>query len=56
MSDIVIGQRLAEVQKIWNEGTKHELFGYLLRGKAIDMLKKGETFILILTFLLIGDT
>jgi len=46
MSDIVIGQRLAEVQKIWNEGTKHELFGYLLRGKAIDMLKKGKLYIM----------
>ena len=45
MSDIIMGQRLAEVMNIWNEGSKYELFGFVLKGKAINLLKKGKLWV-----------
>lgn len=45
MNNIIIGNRLHEVMKMWNEGSKYELFGYILQGKAIHILKKDKLWI-----------
>ena len=37
---VVIGQRLHEVMELWHEGNKHELFGYILKGKALSIIKQ----------------
>lgn len=46
MSDIIIGQRLHEAMNIWKEGNKHELFGYILKGKAINLIKEGKLWVM----------
>jgi hypothetical protein len=43
--DIIIGQRLFDVMKMYNDGMKDCINGYLKRGKAIYKLKKEKLWI-----------
>lgn len=45
MSDIVMGQRLHDVMKLWHEGIKEGMLGTLKMGKAINLLKKNKLWV-----------
>lgn len=46
MSNIIMGQRLFEVKKLWDSGEADSISGFLKKGKALHLLKKNKLYIM----------